>query len=103
MRIELLHIDDCPNSTQALERVEAALILLGRTDVEVHMRLLANSSEIEDTGFAGSPTITVNGADIFPAGAPASDLACRLYMTPTGLSGVPTVDQITEALKNNGI
>ena len=48
------------------ERLEAALTALGRTDVEVHMRLLKSVTDIEGTGFAGSPTITVNGSDIFP-------------------------------------
>ncbi|WP_427136640.1 thioredoxin family protein [Pseudarthrobacter sp. S9] len=103
MRIELLHIDDCPNSAQARERLEAALLALGHNDMEVHMRLLRSPADTKDTGFAGSPTITVNGADIFPTGAPAGDLACRIYMTPGGLSGLPTVDQLTEALKNNGL
>lgn len=38
MRIELLHIDDCPNTEMALEQVRAALAALGRQDVPVHLR-----------------------------------------------------------------
>jgi hypothetical protein len=48
--------------------------------------------------FAGSPTILVDGADLFPDGARASDLACRIYRTPTGIAGLPTTEQIVEAL-----
>ncbi|MCT9624815.1 thioredoxin family protein [Pseudarthrobacter equi] len=103
MRLELLHIDECPNSDQARERLEEALAALGRNEVTVHMRLLKTPSDIKDTAFAGSPTFALDGADIFPAGAPASDLACRVYQTPQGLAGLPTVDQLTEALKNNGL
>ncbi|WP_211878439.1 thioredoxin family protein [Pseudarthrobacter albicanus] len=103
MRLELLHIDECPNSAKAHEQLEAALTALGRTDVPVHVRLLESPSDIRDTGFAGSPTITVNGADIFPAGAATSDLACRIYMTPSGYAGLPTLDQLMEALRNNGL
>ena len=103
MRLELLHIDECPNSAKAYERLEAALTALGRMDVEVHMRLLESASDIKDTGFAGSPTITVNGADIFPNGASSSDLACRIYMTPSGYAGLPTIDQLTDALRNHGL
>ena len=55
------------------------------------------------TGFAGSPTITADGADIFPDGAPSRDLACRMYPTPAGHAGVPTVDQVKEALTNHGL
>lgn len=66
-------------------------------------RLLESAADIAGTGFAGSPTITVNGTDIFPTGAPADDLACRIYATPSGLAGLPTLNQITEALKNHGL
>ena len=103
MRIELLHIDGCPNTAGAQERLEAALTILGRGDIPVHMRQLNSASETRDTGFAGSPTITVEGNDIFPTGATADDLACRVYPTPQGLAGLPTVEQVTEALKNHGL
>ncbi|MDR7082662.1 hypothetical protein J2X01_001951 [Arthrobacter ginsengisoli] len=103
MRIELLHIDDCPNTAKALEQVEAALAALGRDDVPVQLRLIESVAETAGTGFAGSPTITADGADIFPDGAPSGDLACRIYPTPGGYAGVPTVDQVKEALKNHGL
>lgn len=103
MRLELLHIDECPNSDRAQERLEEALAALGRHEVKVHMRLLTTPSDIQDSGFAGSPTITIDRADIFPAGAPADELACRVYQTPQGLSGLPTVDQLVDALRNHGL
>lgn len=103
MRIELLYIDDCPNLATAQERLESALAALGHSDTPVTMRLLESAADTAGTGFAGSPTITLNGSDIFPTGAPADDLACRIYVTPSGLAGIPTINQITEALKNNGL
>lgn len=103
MRIELLHIDDCPNTARALEQVTAALAALGLGDVPVRLRLIESAAETAGTGFAGSPTITADGADIFPDAAPSSDLACRLYPTPGGHAGVPTVAQVIEALKNAGL
>lgn len=103
MRLELLHIDECPNTVKAYERLEEALRALGRAEVEVHVRLLESAADIQDTGFAGSPTITVDGVDIFPGGAPASELSCRIYMTPRGFAGLPTTEQLTEALGNSGI
>lgn len=103
MRIELLHIDECPNIAKAQERLESALTALGHSDIPVITRLLASASDVAGTGFAGSPTITVNGSDIFPNGAPANDLACRIYATPSGLAGLPTINQIAEALKDNGL
>lgn len=103
MRIDLLHIDECPNTGEARARLKSALTALGHSDIPVNMRLLETPSDMAGTGFAGSPTITVDGADIFPTGAPANDLACRIYATPGGLAGLPTLDQITEALKRLGL
>ncbi|NSX36552.1 thioredoxin family protein [Pseudarthrobacter oxydans] len=103
MRLELLHIDECPNSEPARVRLEEALAALGHNEVKVHMRRLKTPSDILGSGFAGSPTITIDGADIFPEGAPADELACRVYKTPQGLSGLPTIDQLAEALRNNGL
>jgi len=103
MRIELLHIDECPNLAKAQERLESALTALGHSDIPVTIRLLESAPDTAGTGFAGSPTITLDGSDIFPTGATADDLACRIYATPSGLAGFPTISQITEALKNNGL
>ncbi len=103
MRIELLYIDDCPSTGIALERVEAALAALGRHDVALILREVNTPEDMAGTGFAGSPTITADGADIFPDGASARDLACRIYATPDGLAGVPTVGQLTEALARHGL
>jgi hypothetical protein len=102
MRIELLHIRECPNSAEAAERVRAALAGLGQPEAEVRMRLLRGPGDAAGTAFAGSPTITVDGKDIFADGAPTSDLACRIYRTPAGLAGMPTTDQIRDALRGRG-
>lgn len=103
MRIELLHIEDCPNTAKALEQVKAALATLGHEDVSVHTRHIKSPADTVGTGFAGSPTITADGVDIFPDGAPSSDLACRIYPTPDGYAGVPTDDQVMKALTNHGL
>ncbi|MGO4189680.1 thioredoxin family protein [Pseudarthrobacter sp. TAF60_1] len=103
MRIELLHIDDCPNTAKALEHVETALATMGQRGVTVHTRLIKSPADTVGTGFAGSPTITADGADIFPDGAPSSDLACRIYRTTGGYAGAPTVDQVVKALTNHGL
>jgi hypothetical protein len=103
MRIELLHIEDCPNTAKARKQVETALAALGREDIPVHMRLIQSSADTTGTGFAGSPTITADGNDLFPNGAPSSDLACRIYPTPGGYAGVPTFDQLMKALTKHGL
>ena len=99
MIVEILHIDECPSWESAEARTREALKALGRTDVLVATRLLRTPEEAAETPFAGSPTITINGVDIFPSDGRTSDLACRVYATPHGLKGTPTTEQITDALR----
>lgn len=103
MNIELLHISDCPNTDEAARRLSAALTALGHPGAAIHLGLMESAEDTIGTAFAGSPTITLDGTDIFPGGAAADDLACRIYRTPRGLAGVPTIDQIKEALTNRGL
>jgi hypothetical protein len=58
-------------------------------------------TSVEDAArvpFAGSPTILLDGQDLFPAAERTSALACRLYSTPTGPAGLPSTDQIIDAI-----
>ncbi len=103
VKLELLHIPDCPHTALALQQVEAALAALGRQDIAVHMVRIDTPEDAAGTGFAGSPTITADGGDIFPDRTPTGELACRLYPTPHGLAGVPAPAQMLEALKNLGL
>lgn len=103
MNIEVLHIRDCPNTDEAARRLGAALTALGHGGAAVTMRLMESPKDTVGTAFAGSPTITFNGTDIFPGRAPVQDLACRLYSTPRGLAGVPSIDQIKDALTGRGM
>ncbi|MCJ1697949.1 thioredoxin family protein [Rathayibacter caricis] len=98
MMIEVLHIDDCPNWKDVGPRLEEALATTGHSDVPVTYRLLATSEDAADVAFAGSPTITFDGEDLFPSAWRATDLACRIYFTPDGLAGLPTTEQLVEAI-----
>ncbi|MBM7832707.1 hypothetical protein JOE59_003412 [Agromyces cerinus] len=61
--------------------------------------LLTTPEAARETPFAGSPTIAVDGRDLFPSKDATDALACRVYPTPPGLAGVPTVEQVAEALR----
>ncbi|MBG6185291.1 hypothetical protein IWX65_003270 [Arthrobacter sp. CAN_A214] len=98
MRIELLHISHCPHTEETALRIRSALAALGRADLKVYRKELTSSAEIQGTAFAGSPTIALDGIDLFPTRAPTTDLACRIYHTPEGVSGLPTAGQLHEAL-----
>ncbi|WP_392341556.1 thioredoxin family protein (plasmid) [Leifsonia sp. P73] len=97
MQIEVLHIDDCPNWESAGDRVTEALAQLGKT-ATVEFRLLSTPEQAARVPFAGSPTITADGEDLFPGNGGTTDLACRIYFTPDGLAGLPTVEQLIQAI-----
>lgn len=99
MVVELVYLADCPHWQQAERRLHRALELVGRTDVEVvHHRITTPAADSEGR-FPGSPTILVDGVDAFPdEGEPHRGTSCRLYLTPEGLQGSPTVAQLRAAL-----
>lgn len=99
--VVVLYFDGCPTWQTAVARLEAAC---ARTGMPLKVRPLAVTS-YEDAarlGFAGSPTILLDGVDPFalPRASPA--LACRLYATPEGMAGSPTVDQLVDVLRQRG-
>lgn len=98
MDIEILLVADCPNGKPAAERLRAALDSLGLSDTTVTHRLVADQGEAEELGFTGSPTILINGRDPFAEAGRTPGLACRVYPTPEGLAGLPSLDQLRQAL-----
>lgn len=98
MRVEVLYFDGCPNWTVADDRLAEALAAVGRTDITVVRRKVETAQEAEMVGFTGSPTVRFDGRDPFATGNEQVGLACRVYATPDGLGGSPTVDQFMEAL-----
>jgi len=97
MKVTVLHVADCPNVAVALERTRAAAAELG-LEVDLDEILVEDESEAARLGFAGSPTILIDGDDRFAEGTADPSLACRLYRTPSGLQGAPSVANLAVAL-----
>ena len=51
-------------------------------------------AEAERTGFHGSPSILVDGVDVFAEPGSEGGLSCRRYLTPNGYEGAPTLEQL---------
>ncbi len=102
MNIEVLHIEDCPSWIETGSRLREALDATGFCETTITYRLLGTSADAAQVSFAGSPTITVDGQDLFPSGGRTVDLACRVYLTPTGLAGLPTTEQLIAAIDARG-
>ena len=64
MKVELLHIADCPNTGIAEANARAALDALGLGAVPVELVTIGTEAEAANTGFGGSLTILVDGIDL---------------------------------------
>ncbi len=92
MDLEVVYFAGCPHWRTAAARVRQVAAEIG---VVVRDRCVTDA---DATGFAGSPTILVDGRDPFADGEWRGGLSCRLYTTPAGPSGSPTVDQLRLAI-----
>jgi hypothetical protein len=98
VRVEVLYFEGCPTYVAATQTLREVLSELG---VEAEVELVAVNTDEEAMGlrFPGSPTLRVDGRDLFPvAERSVWVLGCRTYATPEGLKGYPTREMIREAL-----
>lgn len=95
MDVTLLYFDGCPHWRTADQRLSALSAELGLT---VSRRRLYTGQQAEQLGFRGSPSILVDSRDVFADGDAAVGLSCRMYQTPDGPAGAPTVEQLRAAL-----
>ena len=114
MRVQLLYFDGCPNSQLAEDRLHEALALLDTATsksaavlnnagldnggIEVERVLISTPEMAQAWSFHGSPSILVDGLDPFAEPVVGVGLSCRIYSTPSGPGGAPTVSQMVEAL-----
>lgn len=96
MRVEVLYFDGCPTYVAAARTLREVLAEL---EADVELVAVNTDEEAQRLRFPGSPTIRVDGGDLFPVperGVWA--LGCRTYATPEGLKGHPTREMIRDAL-----
>lgn len=98
IEIELLAVPDCPNEADAVELITTA-VADARLLATVTRTLIATPEQARQRGFVGSPTILLNGADPFAQPDAVVALACRLYSTPDGVRGIPTLPELRQALE----
>ncbi len=98
MKIELLYIDDCPSWETGLQNLKSALQQEG---IEADINLVKVDDDIEATHFKflGSPSFLVNGFDLWNETRDSFALSCRVYPTPEGIKGWPTVEMLREKLR----
>ena len=92
MEIMLQYFDGCPNWEVLDHRIAEALH--GRTDASIIRQRVETTEEAIRLGFHGSPTILIDGIDPFAEPSAPVGLACRVFRTPNGLAGSPTLEQL---------
>ncbi|GEL19205.1 hypothetical protein [Pseudonocardia asaccharolytica] len=100
LELTVLTVPDCPNEAVLRERLTQALT--GRPAVSITHHLIGNEADAARLEMHGSPTLLINGVDVFaPPNTPAS-LSCRLYHDETGpTGGAPSVTALREALRHD--
>jgi hypothetical protein len=97
MKIQVLYIPNCPNHTEALERLRE---VLSAESFQQHVSevLVEDAETAQSLKFPGSPTIRVNGQDVEPQSetAAAFGLMCRLYSDG---SGAPSPQKLRAAIE----
>ncbi len=96
MDVTLLYFEGCPNWEVADEHL--LVLAAERPDLTVTRRLVETAVEADRVGFLGSPSIHVDGVDVFAGPGSPVGLTCRRYVTPDGLAGAPTLNQLRAVL-----
>lgn len=96
--ITILYFDGCPSWKIALENVERAVDMLG-IPAAITLKRIGDPEQAQKERFLGSPSIRADGSELWPEERADYTLSCRIYQTPKGLSGSPTVEMVCERLR----
>lgn len=98
MKIELLYIDDCPSWEAGLTNLQTALSE-ENLSASIEMVNVADDDDATRLKFLGSPHFRVDGHDLWHEERENYSLSCRVYPTPEGIKGFPTVAMLREQLE----
>lgn len=100
MEITLQYFDGCPNWTKADELLQ--VLARENPSLEVRTQRIATPAEADASRFYGSPSFLIDGKPLFELPDSTPGLACRVYQTPSGLAGSPTLEQLRAAIDAAG-
>jgi hypothetical protein len=99
MNIDILYTDDCPSWESGLKNLKAALKAEG-LKAGIHLVRVKNEADAAHRKFLGSPSFCVDGVDLWPEKRNRYDLSCRVYATPQGMKGTPTVEMLRKKVRS---
>ena len=100
MKIDILHVPDCPNLPLLEQRLRQALDTTHPASITTVV--VADLDTATSTGMTGSPTLLIDGTDPFAEDGSSPSLSCRLYRDADGhVSGAPSVTALRQALRTH--
>ena len=96
MDVTLQYFEGCPNWKETAAHLDA--LKAEGLEISVHRQLIETPEAAVEFGFRGSPSILIDGEDLFADREASVGLSCRVYMTDEGHAGSPTIDQLRDAL-----
>ena len=98
MKVEVLHVADCPTHRAAVNLVKQVLAVEG-VEAEINEVLVRDEGTANELGFCGSPTIRIDGVDVAEESQNAWSfaLSCRLYPGSKRV-GLPPAEMVHRAV-----
>lgn len=97
VKVELLYFDGCPSWQPGLQSLHSALKANG-WDVSVELVKILDNDDAARRKFLGSPSFRINGIDLWEEKRDTYALSCRIYATPEGMRGSPSISMLQEAI-----
>jgi hypothetical protein len=98
MHIDILYTPDCTGWQTADSLLRQALADLG-VEADISYWLIESDRQAVDAVFIGSPTIRVDGVDLFPVQGVPAGKKLRSYFTEEGMLDYPTYAMLIDALQ----
>jgi len=103
--IEFQYFDGCPNAVETLNNLKALVDNNILTYDKIKIVEIKNVEDAERLNFQGSPTILMDGIDIYTEAKPVSfAYTCRVYIVDnvrTGVLSKKFISEKIEKLKTN--
>ncbi len=97
VKVTLLYSDDCPNWTVADQHLRE--LAAENPELLIERRVVNAVEDATANQFKGSPSFLVDGVDPFACSDTPVGLSCRIYQTPNGPAGSPTLDQLRSIVR----
>lgn len=95
--IEFQYFDGCPNSNESLNNLRYFMAMTNIPKDQLKITLIENEEMARNVHFQGSPTILINGFDLYTGLRPdTSNFSCRLYRINNINTGILTSSFISQ-------